>query len=60
MAIDETFDVGSDTRTGVNNDYRLPFRFTRTIDRLTFKLGPEQLTDADRKIIAERLARARD
>ncbi len=30
------------------------------IDKLTFNLGPEQLTDADRKILAERLARARD
>jgi len=60
MAIDETFDVGSDTRTPVNNDYKLPFRFTGTIDQLTFNLGREQLTDADRKVLAERLARARD
>ena len=60
MAIDETFDVGSDTRTPVNNDYQVPFRFTGTIDKLTFNLGPEQLTDADRKAIAEKLARARD
>ncbi len=60
MSIDETFDVGSDTRTAVNNDYKLPFRFTGTIDKLTFNLGPEQLTDSDRKAIAEKLARARD
>ena len=60
MTVDETFDVGSDTRTAVNDDYKLPFRFTGTIDKLTFNLGPEQLTDADRKAIAERLARARD
>ncbi|HEY6418114.1 MAG TPA: arylsulfatase [Candidatus Binataceae bacterium] len=60
MSIDETFDIGSDTRTAVNDDYQLPFRFTGTINKLTFNLGPEQLTDADRKIIAERLARARD
>ena len=40
MAIDESFDIGSDTRTGVNDDYKLPFRFTGTINRLTFKLGP--------------------
>jgi len=56
MAIDETFDVGIDTRTPVNDSYKLPFRFTGTIDKLTFNLGPEQLTDADRKVIAERLA----
>ena len=60
MAIDETFDIGSDTRTAVNNDYQLPFRFTGNINQLTFNLGPEQLTDADRKIIAQRLAAAKD
>jgi arylsulfatase len=60
MSIDETFDVGSDTRTAVNDDYKLPFRFTGTIDKLTFNLGPEQLTDSDRKAIAEKMARARD
>ena len=60
MSIDETFDVGSDTRTPVNDDYQVPFRFTGTIDKLTFNLGPEQLTDADKKAIAEKMARARD
>ena len=40
MAIDETFDIGSDTRTAVDDSYELPFRFTGTIDKLTFKLGP--------------------
>ena len=40
MSIDETFDVGIDTRTPVNDSYKLPFRFTGTIDKLTFKLGP--------------------
>ena len=43
MAIDETFDIGIDTRTAVDDSYKLPFRFTGTIDKLTFKLGPEQL-----------------
>jgi hypothetical protein len=40
---DETFDVGLDTRTGVTLlDYRydVPFKFTGTIDKLTFKLEP--------------------
>jgi arylsulfatase A-like enzyme len=60
MSIDETFDVGSDTRTAINDDYKLPFRFTGTIDKLTFNLGPEQLTDADKKAIVEKMARARD
>ena len=38
---DETFDVGVDTRTPVDDkDYQVPFRFTGKIDKLTFKLGP--------------------
>jgi hypothetical protein len=41
-------------------DWSCRFRFTGTIDKLTFNLGPEQLTDADRKAIADKLARARD
>jgi arylsulfatase A-like enzyme len=49
MSIDETFDIGMDTRTPVNDDYRVPFQFTGTIDKLTFKLGPSQLTPADQK-----------
>ena len=40
--IDESFDVGVDTRTGVDdNDYQPPFRFTGKLDKLTIKLGSE-------------------
>jgi arylsulfatase A-like enzyme len=61
MTIDETFDVGADTRTPVDDkDYQVPFRFNGKLTKLTFKLGPEQLTEADRKAIQERLATARD
>jgi arylsulfatase len=61
MPFDETFDVGVDTRTGVNNaDYRPPFRFTGTIDKLTLKIGPEQFTSNDRQLIQRALANARD
>jgi arylsulfatase len=60
MAIDESFDVGVDTRTGVDDSYELPFRFTGTIDKLTFKLGPEQLMAADEKTVAEANAKARN
>ena len=41
---DETFDIGEDTRTGVallRYRYDPPFKFTGTIDKLTFKLEPE-------------------
>jgi arylsulfatase len=44
LPFDETFDVGVDTRSGVNDaDYALPFRFNGQIDKLTFKVGPQQL-----------------
>jgi len=41
---DESFDIGSDTRTGVamlKYRYEPPFKFTGTIDKLNFKLVPE-------------------
>jgi arylsulfatase A-like enzyme len=61
MTIDETFDVGVDTRTPVDdNDYQVPFAFTGTLAKVTFKLGPAQLAEADRQGIQEALAKARD
>jgi hypothetical protein len=51
---DETFDIGVDTRTAVNDkDYQVPFPFNGTINKLTFKLGPSQLTAEDRKAAAK-------
>jgi arylsulfatase A-like enzyme len=45
----ETFDVGMDTRTGVDdNDYQPPFRFTGTIDKLTIKLVPMKAAEEKR------------
>jgi hypothetical protein len=60
MSIDESFDIGSDTRTGVDDSYKLPFVFTGSIDKLTFKLGREQLTADDQRKMQEVLARAHD
>jgi arylsulfatase A-like enzyme len=61
MSIDETFDIGIDTRTSVDdNDYQVPFQFTGKIVKLTYKLGPEQLTEADRKVMQQALAKAHD
>jgi arylsulfatase len=60
MTIDETFDVGIDTRTGVDDSYKIPFRFNGTINKLTFKLGPEQLTAQDKEAAAKKLAADRD
>jgi arylsulfatase A-like enzyme len=41
MTADETFDVGVDTRTGLDDgDYQVPFAFNGTIDKLTVALEP--------------------
>jgi arylsulfatase A-like enzyme len=60
MAIDETFDVGVDSRSPVDFTYEVPFRFTGAIDKLTYKLGPEQITAEEKKAAAQALARATD
>jgi arylsulfatase A-like enzyme len=57
MAIDETFDVGIDTRTPVDFTYDVPFRFTGTIDKLTYNLGPSQLSAEDQKKVDDAMAR---
>jgi arylsulfatase len=47
---DESFDIGSDTLTGVNDaDYQPPFRFTGTLNKLTIKIDRPQLSAADTK-----------
>jgi arylsulfatase len=61
MTIDESFDVGVDTRTGVDDkDYKPPFRFTGKLDKLTIKLGPSQMMASDQKAKAEAIARVND
>jgi len=60
MSIDETFDIGLDTRTPVDFSYDVPFNFTGTIDKLNYKLGPEQLTAEDKRKAAVMLAAAKD
>ena len=59
LPADETFDIGIDTRTGVNDqDYQVPFPFTGAIDKLTVKLGPVKLSSDDRAVMKHTLARA--
>ena len=61
LPIDETFDVGVDTRTSVNEkDYQVPFPFNGTIAKLTFELGPMQLTAGEEKRMKEAIARGKD
>ncbi|MFN9209448.1 MAG: arylsulfatase, partial [Betaproteobacteria bacterium] len=45
---DESFDVGSDTLTGVNDsDYRPPFALTAKLNKLTIKIDRPQLSPAE-------------
>lgn len=58
---DESFDVGSDTLTGVNDaDYTPPFALTATLDKLTLKVNRPQLSPADIKKLQDAQASAQD
>ncbi len=47
---DESFDIGSDTLTGVNDaDYQPPFPLTAKLNKLTIKVDRPQLTEEDIK-----------
>ena len=47
---DESFDIGSDTLTGVNDaDYQPPFALTAKLDKLTIKIDRPQLSEDDIK-----------
>jgi arylsulfatase A-like enzyme len=58
---DETFDIGADTGTPVNDqDYQVPFQFTGTINKLTIAVEPPKLTPEDEKRLREAAASAAD
>ena len=51
---DETFDVGSDTGTPVDDvDYQVPFAFTGELKKLTLTIDRPKLTAADEKRLRE-------
>lgn len=58
---DETFDIGSDTGTPVDDhDYQVPFKFTGKIDRLTVALDRPKLTPEDQKRLMQANTSAAD
>ena len=58
---DESFDVGSDTLTGVNDaDYSPPYPLTATLNKLTLKIDRPVLSEADIKKLQEAQAAAND
>ena len=51
---DETFDIGSDTGTPVDDkDYQVPFTFTGKLAKLTIKIDRPKLTPEDEKKLME-------
>ncbi len=60
MSIDESFDIGTDTRSGVNDaDYQAPFAFTGKIVKVTVELKPGAMTAADQRALDQATERAR-
>jgi arylsulfatase len=58
---DESFDIGSDTLTGVNDqDYKPPFPLTAKLNKLTINVDRPQLTPEDIKKLENAQAEALD
>jgi arylsulfatase A-like enzyme len=58
---DETFDIGADTGTPVDDkDYQVPFKLTAKLNKLTIKMDPPKLTPADVKRLKAAEAKAGD
>jgi arylsulfatase len=58
---DESFDIGSDTLTGVNDaDYRPPFPLTAKLNKLTIKVDRPKLSPEDIKKLEEGMKQAAD
>jgi len=54
LQFDETFDVGADTGTPVDDkDYKVPFEFTGTLTKLALAIDRPKLTPADEKLLME-------
>jgi len=61
MNLGESMDVGSDTRTGVSDDYTLPFNFSGKLNKVTYKIGPSQLlSEAEKAAMAQAMRAAHD
>jgi arylsulfatase len=49
VSADETFDVGEDTGTPVSEDYKVPFKFTGTLNKVVVRLGEAELSPQEQK-----------
>jgi arylsulfatase len=58
---DESFDIGSDTLTGINDaDYQPPFTLTAKFNKLTIKIDRPKLSPEDIKKLEEGMKQATD
>ncbi len=61
LQLDESFDIGSDTLTGVDDtDYQPPFALTAHLDKLTLELNRPKLSPEDMKKLEEAMKAAAD
>lgn len=61
LQFDETFDVGADTGTPVDDkDYQVPFAFTGKLNKLTLTINRPKLTPEDIKQLQEGAEKAAD
>jgi arylsulfatase A-like enzyme len=51
ISADETLDFGEDTGTPVSEDYKVPFKFTGTLNKVVINLGEAKLSAEDQKAI---------
>jgi arylsulfatase len=59
FSFDETFDIGEDTGTPVNEDYDVPFNFTGKIEKVVVNLGEYKLGADDQQKIHSMERKAR-
>ena len=53
LSLDQTLDCGEDTGTPVTEAYKVPFKFTGEIKKVTIYLAPDPLTAADQRKLCE-------
>jgi arylsulfatase len=58
FGVDESFDVGSDTGSPVDDkDYKVPFAFNGTLHKVTVNLGPPQLSAAGQQAAQDKVGK---
>jgi hypothetical protein len=45
MSLNETLDIGEDTGTPISEDYKVQFKFTRKLEKVTINTTEEKLTE---------------